>query len=95
MALAASVDLAKTSREPKGGLMNEVQTATIQTDVPVRLLAEMQTLVEAGWFRDLDELMLDALRRFVESHRAELMERFIREDVEWGLHGDEMGGKEG
>ena len=69
--------------------MSKVQTATIQTDVPVRLLAEMQTLVEAGWFRDLDELMLDALRRFVESHRAELMERFIREDVEWGLHSDE------
>ena len=69
--------------------MGEVQTATIQTDVPVRLLTEMQTLVEAGWFRDLDELMLNALRRFVESHRAELMERFIREDVEWGLRGDE------
>ena len=69
--------------------MGEAQTATVQTDVPVRLLTEMQTLVEAGWFRDLDELMLDALRRFVESHRAELMERFIREDVEWGLHGDE------
>jgi hypothetical protein len=73
----------------RGDLMGEVQTATIQTDVPVRLLTEMQTLVEAGWFRDLDELMLNALRRFVESHRAELMERFIREDVEWGLHGDE------
>jgi hypothetical protein len=69
--------------------MGEVQTATVQTDVPVRLLTEMQTLVEAGWFRDLDELMLNALRRFVESHRVELMERFIREDVEWGLHGDE------
>ena len=69
--------------------MGEVQMATIQTDVPVRLLAEMQMLVEAGWFRDLDDLMLDALRRFVESHRAELMERFVREDVEWGLHGNE------
>ena len=69
--------------------MGETQMATIQTDVPVRLLTEMQMLVEAGWFRDLDDLMLDALRRFVESHRAELMERFIREDVEWGLHGDE------
>ena len=69
--------------------MGEAQTATVQTDVPVRLLTEMQTLVEAGWFRDLDELMLDALRRFVESHRSELMERFIREDIEWGLHGDE------
>ena len=69
--------------------MSKVQTATIQTHVPVRLLTEMQTLVEAGWFRDLDELMLNALRRFVESHRAELIECFIREDVEWGLHGDE------
>jgi Arc/MetJ-type ribon-helix-helix transcriptional regulator len=69
--------------------MGETQMATIQTDVPVRLLTEMQMLVEAGWFRDLDDLMLDALRRFVESHRAELMERFIREDVEWGLYGDD------
>jgi Arc/MetJ-type ribon-helix-helix transcriptional regulator len=69
--------------------MGEGQTTTIQTDVPVRLLTEMQMLVEAGWFRNLDELMLDAMRRFVESHRAELMERFIREDVEWGLYGDE------
>jgi len=73
----------------RGRRMGEIQVATIQTDVPVRLLAEMQMLVEAGWFRDLDDLMLDALRRFVESHRAELAERFIREDVEWGLCGDE------
>jgi hypothetical protein len=69
--------------------MGEIQMATIQTDVPVRLLTEMQMLVEAGWLRDLDDLMLDALRRFVGSHRAELMERFIREDIEWGLHSDE------
>ena len=69
--------------------MGEVRMATVQTDVPIHLLNEMQMLVEAGWFRDLDDLMLDALRRFVESHRAELMERFVREDVEWGLRGDE------
>ena len=69
--------------------MGKMQTATIQTDVPIGLFTEMQRLVEAGWFRDLDDLMLDALRRFVQSHRAELMERFIREDLEWGLHGDE------
>ena len=63
--------------------MGEMQTATIQTDVPVGLLAE------AGWFRDLDDLRLGALRRFVESRRAELMERFIQEDVEWGQRGDD------
>ena len=69
--------------------MNESQTAMIQADVPIRLLTEINTLVEAGWFRSLDELLLDALRRFVESHPAELMEGFIREDVEWGLGGDD------
>lgn len=69
--------------------MGEIQMATIQTEVPVRLLTEMQMLVEEGWFRDLDDLMLDALRRFVESHRTELMERFLRQDVEWGLYGDD------
>ncbi len=69
--------------------MNESQTATIKTEVPLGLLTQVQKLVDAGWFRSLDDVMLDALRRFVESHRTELMEEFIREDVEWGLHGDE------
>lgn len=69
--------------------MAEFRTTTIQADVPVRLLTEMETLVETGWFHSMEELMLDALRRFVKSHRGELIERFIREDVEWGLHGDE------
>ena len=69
--------------------MAEAHTTPVQTDVPDRLLAEMEMLVSVGWFRDLDDLMLDALRRFVESHRAELMDRFIREDVEWGLRGDD------
>jgi Arc/MetJ-type ribon-helix-helix transcriptional regulator len=69
--------------------MSEPQTTTIQTEVPLALLTEVQKLVDAGWFRSLDEVMLDALRRFVESHRTELMEEFIHEDIEWGLHGEE------
>jgi hypothetical protein len=28
-----------------------------------------------------------ALRKSLNSHRPELLERFIREDVDWGLHG--------
>ena len=69
--------------------MGEVQMAKLRTDIPPRLLTQMEMLVDAGWFRDLDDLMLDAMRRFVESHRPELMERFILEDVEWGLKGDD------
>lgn len=69
--------------------MMKPQTTTIQTDIPIRLADQAQKLVEAGWFSTLDDLLQDALRRFLESHRAELMEVFIREDVEWGLRGDE------
>jgi Arc/MetJ-type ribon-helix-helix transcriptional regulator len=69
--------------------MSELQTATVQVKMPVRLLSEMQALVGAGFFCTLDELTLDALRHFLESYRTELMERFASEDVEWGLYGDE------
>ena len=69
--------------------MNEKPTALIQTEVPLSLLNQAQDLVAAGWFRSVDELVLDALRRFLESHRTELMEEFVRQDVEWGLTGNE------
>lgn len=60
---------------------------TLHTEIPERLLAELQSLVDAGWFRSIDEVVLDALRRFLDSHRDDLMREFILEDVEWGLHG--------
>lgn len=59
----------------------------LRTEIPEQLLAELQSLVDAGWFRSLDEVVLDALRRFLDSHRDDLMRKFILEDVEWGLHG--------
>ena len=69
--------------------MKEAKTTTVQTEIPEGLLTQAQDLVSAGWFRNLDELLLDALRRFLESHHGELMEEFIRQDVEWGLTGNE------
>jgi Arc/MetJ-type ribon-helix-helix transcriptional regulator len=62
-------------------------TQRIETEVPSQLLAEVQSLVDTGWFRSVDDVVLDALRRFLASHREELMEGLLREDVEWGLHG--------
>ncbi|MFQ5858568.1 MAG: ribbon-helix-helix domain-containing protein [Anaerolineae bacterium] len=66
-----------------------MNTVTVQAKVPNHLFEEIERLVQAGWFRDVDTLIGEALRRFLESHRAELMEQFIRQDVEWGLHGQE------
>lgn len=32
-------------------------------------------------------LLLEALRRFLESHSGDLTEAMIQDDVNWGLHG--------
>lgn len=68
-------------------MTSKAGTVTLQTQVPSRLFQELQALVDAGWSRDIDEIVLDALRRYAESHRESLMAQFVREDVEWGLRG--------
>ena len=68
----------------EGGVMVAQEATFVRAEVPVRLLTEIEVLVKAGWFRSLDELMMDTLRRFVESHQAERMEQSIREDVDGG-----------
>jgi Arc/MetJ-type ribon-helix-helix transcriptional regulator len=60
---------------------------TIQAKIPDKLYRQLDMLVRQGWFRSHEDILDEALRRFLESHRPELMEKFIREDVEWGLHG--------
>lgn len=59
----------------------------ISITIPDTLYAELRNLVEGGWYPNEQELLADALRRFLESHGSSLMERHIRDDVEWGLHG--------
>lgn len=61
----------------------------IHTEVPEQLYKKAIALVEEGWYRDEKEVFSEAIRRFLEAHQPELMERFLREDVEWGLHGNE------
>ncbi|HOP46431.1 MAG TPA: hypothetical protein PK874_02105 [Desulfobacteraceae bacterium] len=62
---------------------------TIQMEVPENLYKHALVLVKDGWFRDEKEVFSEAIRRFLDSHRPELMEKFILDDVEWGLHGHE------
>jgi len=62
-------------------------TASVQAELPEKLVTQARDYVRAGWASNLDELLAEALRRYLESHSAELAEGFIREDVEWGLYG--------
>ncbi|PSN16967.1 CopG family transcriptional regulator [filamentous cyanobacterium CCT1] len=69
--------------------MNSLPTTAVQTEVPTSLIVQAQRLIDAGWFNSMDDIMLSALRRFLDSHRDELMEDYIRQDVEWGLRGND------
>ena len=59
----------------------------IETKLPDELVNEASALVREGWAADFDQLLTEALRRYLESHSSRLSESFIREDVAWGLHG--------
>ena len=65
----------------------ECMMRTIQTEVPEKLYKKALYLVKEGWFRDEKDIFYEAIRRYLETHQPDLMEKFIRDDVEWGLHG--------
>ncbi len=71
--------------------MLQANTITVETkiQIPKQLYTDVQTLVTSGWYRNTDDLLLDAIRRLIESRRIELQEEFIQNDVDWGLHGED------
>jgi len=62
---------------------------TIQTEIPDQLYKVANILVKEGWFRDEKEIFSEAIRRFLDSHRAELMGKYVLDELEWGLHGND------
>jgi hypothetical protein len=62
-------------------------TTKIQAELPAELVNRARAFVGEGWIGNLDELLTESLRWFLESHSSELTEEFLREDVRWGLHG--------
>lgn len=58
-----------------------------QMTLPPRLYQQIQTLIADGWFRDENDLIAEAVRRYLEARHPEIMEQFIKEDVKWGLYG--------
>ena len=62
---------------------------TISTEVPEQLYKKAEALVKEGWFRDEKDIFSEAIRRFLDCNQSELMEKFVRDDVEWGLQGND------
>lgn len=65
----------------------EAEFTRVEIELPTKLVAEMRALVDAGWFRHRDALIAEAVRRYLESHRPEIIERFASQDVDWALGG--------
>jgi Arc/MetJ-type ribon-helix-helix transcriptional regulator len=60
---------------------------TVEAKIPDQFDRAIDALVEGGWFESRDQVVREAIRRFLDAHQPDLMERCIREDVEWGLRG--------
>ena len=60
-----------------------------KAELPAALAAQARAFVAEGCAADLDALLAEALRRFLESHASELTDAFMKEDVQWGLHEDD------
>ena len=46
----------------------------IQAELPEQLVAEARAFVEQGWVGNFDELLAEALRRYLELYSARLVE---------------------
>jgi len=62
---------------------------TITVECPDHLHQQLHEMVQSGWIKNQQEAMLEALRRFLDSHRPELQEEQILKDVAWGLKGND------
>jgi hypothetical protein len=61
----------------------------VHAELPQELVTQARQFVAEGWVAGFDELLAEALRRFMESHATVLTEEFVMEDVKWGLRGSD------
>jgi len=60
---------------------------TLSIECPDAIAEALERLVRDGWVADQDQAVVEALRRFIQMRRPELLESQILSDVKWGLHG--------
>lgn len=58
---------------------------TITVEIPGDLLLKLRAYVAEGWAGSPDEVIVEATRRYLWSHRPEVIERHLKRDVEMAL----------
>jgi len=64
-------------------------TTLVETKIPDQLWQQAQNSVQQGGINNMDALSAEAIPHYLESQQQILSERFIQEDIEWGLHGED------
>ncbi len=54
-----------------------------QVEFPDKLAAEIDAYVKAGWYGSEAEVVRAAVMEFVRRNRMDMLERFMREDIQW------------
>ena len=67
--------------------LDGMEKIRIEAELPAVLAEQARAFVAEGCATDLDDLVAEALRRFLESHASDLTQAFVKEDVQWGLRG--------
>jgi metal-responsive CopG/Arc/MetJ family transcriptional regulator len=62
---------------------------TIKVDCPDELAAELDRLVAEGWEDSAQDAIAEAIRRYVRLRQPEVLEKHLKADIAWGLHGRE------
>ena len=60
---------------------------TITFDCPEEMEAQLKRLVESGWEDSQNKAIVEAVRRYLRLREPEILERHLRQDIEWGLRG--------
>jgi predicted transcriptional regulator len=62
---------------------------TLSIEFPDALAKQLQSLVREGWALDEQQIVIEALRRYLDAHRPQLIETQVMADVDWGLDAKE------
>lgn len=57
----------------------------ITTAIPDKLNLQLESYVKSGWAISKEEIIQEALFRFLDSHKEDIIEAQLMSDVEWGL----------
>jgi hypothetical protein len=64
-------------------------TTFVSAEIPEQLAKKAQRMVDRGWAVNIEAIVTESLRRYLESHDETLTEQFLRDDVEWALSGND------